>query len=99
MKQFDEVLRLKDNEIEWRSVEDEIVILHRGDWEYLTVNEAGTLLWTKLLDGATRTDLVSLLLAEYDVDEIRAADDVEAFLALLSERDLLALDVRGGTAV
>jgi hypothetical protein len=98
MKQFDEVLRLKDDEIEWRSVEDQIVILHRGDWEYLTVNEAGTLLWTKLLGGATRTDLVSLLLAEYDVDEVRAADDVETFLALLSERDLLALDVPGGTA-
>jgi hypothetical protein len=98
MKQLDEVLRLKDDEIEWRTVEDEIVILHRGDWEYLTVNEAGTLLWSKLIDGATRTDLVSLLLAEYDIDEVRATDDVETFLALLSERDLLALDAGGGTA-
>jgi len=96
VNQLNEVLRLKDEEIVWRSVEDEIVILHRGDWEYLTVNEAGALLWTKLVDGATRADLVSLLQSEYEVDAQRAASDVETFLTLLSERDLLAGDYTRG---
>lgn len=98
MNQLNEVLRLKDNDIVWRSVEDEIVILHREDWEYLTVNEAGTLLWSKLVDGATRADLVSSLLAAYDIDEKRATSDVETFLTLLSERDLLAPGALGGAA-
>lgn len=85
------VLRLRDTDIVWRSVEDEIVILHRRDWQYLTVNEAGALLWTQLVDGATRQELVSLLVSRYGIYESRAANDVDAFLTLLSESDLLAL--------
>jgi hypothetical protein len=96
MNPLNAVLHLKDTDIVWRSVEDEIVILHRGDWEYLTVNEAGALLWTKLADGATHTELVSMLTSEYDIDEDRAAGDVDAFLSLLSERDLLAINGGGG---
>ncbi len=90
MAQSSEVLRLKDADIVGRSVEEEIVILHRGDWQYLTVNEAGTLLWTRLVKGATRQELLSLLVTEYGIDESRAGTDVDAFLALLLERDLLA---------
>ena len=90
MEHSSEILRLKDADIVWRSVEEEIVILHRGDWQYLTVNHTGTLLWTRLVDGATRADLVSALLAEYEIDERRAVADVDAFLELLSERDLIA---------
>lgn len=97
-----ELLRLKDDEIVWRSVEDEIVILHRGDWQYLTVNESGTLLWGKLVDGATRAELVSSLVSEYKIEEARAANDVDAFLDLLSEHELLLVtfvtDVSGGPA-
>ena len=90
MEQSREILRLKVADIVWRPVEEEIVILHKGDWQYLTVNHAGTLLWTQLVDGATRADLVSTLRGEYDIDERRAGADVDAFLALLSERDLIA---------
>jgi hypothetical protein len=92
MAQLNEILRLKDADIVWRTVEEETVILNRGDWEYLTVNEAGTMLWAKLVDGTTRADLASVLMAEYDIDQGRAAADVEAFLELMSERDLLLLD-------
>ncbi|HEY2436588.1 MAG TPA: PqqD family protein [Solirubrobacteraceae bacterium] len=90
MEQSTEILRLKEADLVWRTVEEETVILHRGDWQYLTVNQTGTLLWTRLVDGATRADLVSVLLAEYDIDERRAAADVDAFLDLLSERDLIS---------
>jgi Coenzyme PQQ synthesis protein D (PqqD) len=91
MEQPIEVLQLKDADIVWRSVDDEIVILHRGDWQYLTVNEAGTLLWSRLVEGATRKELASLLVSEYGIEDSRAAADVESFLNLLSEHDLLVL--------
>lgn len=95
MDDSNEVLRLRDAELVWREVEGEIVILHQGDWEYLTVNETGALLWGKLVDGATRGQLVASLLAQYELDEQRAASDVEAFLDVLSERGLLSADVDG----
>lgn len=90
MEHSDEVLRLKDTSIVWRSVDEETVILHKGDWQYSTVNQTGTLLWTRLVDGATRTDLISALLAEHDIDERRARADVDAFLELLAESGLIA---------
>lgn len=96
MEHSTEVLRLNDSDIVWRSVEQQVVILHRGEWQYLTVNETGTLLWSRLVAGATRAELVSVLLSEYDVDERRAAADVDAFLGLLAERGLLAPAAAGG---
>lgn len=90
MEHSTQVLQLSDANIVWRSVENEIVILHRGDWQYLTVNEAGTLLWARLVDGATRDELASLLVAEYGIEGSRARDDVDAFLELLAESGLLA---------
>jgi hypothetical protein len=90
MEDSTQVLRLSDADIVWRSVENEIVILHRGDWQYLTVNEAGALLWARLAQGTTRDELASLLGAEYGIDESRARDDVDAFLELLAESGLLA---------
>jgi hypothetical protein len=96
MKQLTEVLRLRDADIVWRSVEDEIVILHRADWQYLTVNETGGLLWMRIVDGATRTELVSLLVSEYGIEEPRARADVDAFVELLSECDLLAFGEGNG---
>lgn len=89
MEQSDQVLRLRDATIVWRSVDEETVILHKGDWQYSTVNPTGTLLWTRLVDGATRDDLISALLAEYDIDERRAGADVDAFLQLLAESGLI----------
>jgi hypothetical protein len=98
MEQSNQLLQLKDADIVWRSVEEEIVILHRGDWQYMTVNAAGAFLWTRLVDGATRAELVSLLVDEYGIDVGRAGNDVDVFLNLLAERDLLAdgSDARNG---
>lgn len=90
MEQSTQVLRLSDADMVWRSVEDEIVVLHRGSWQYLTVNEAGALLWTRLVEGSTRNELASLLVSEYGIDESRAETDVNAFLALLAGCALLS---------
>lgn len=39
--------------------------------------------------GATREELVRVLLDNFDVDPLRATADVDAFVADLNERDLL----------
>lgn len=55
----------------------------------LKLNGTGKFLWEKLLTGAERDELVSALLAEYEVEEARAAADVDAFLATLGELGVL----------
>ena len=58
----------------------------------ITLNDSAVLLWKKLCNGATEEELVSLLLEEYDVSEDLARRDVTAFLATLSDADLIEHD-------
>ena len=83
-------LLLRTDELEWREIDSDIVILDGRDATYLTLNGSGALLWRMLADSATRDELVEALLGVYDVDHSRAAADTDAFLATLAEQGLLA---------
>ena len=49
----------------------------------IRLNETGALLWQALEKGADAPALISLLMAEYEVDEATASSDVQHFLASL----------------
>ena len=85
----EQVLRLRDPDLFWREVDDEVVALDGRTWEYLNLNRSGQMLWKKLVAGATSSSLVSTLTDAYGIDPGTAATDVDAFLRLLRERDLL----------
>jgi hypothetical protein len=82
-----EVWRLR-GDLMWRDVDGEIVALHAGTWEYLTVNAAGRLLWGALADGAGRPELAQLLVERYGIENATAEHDVEAFLQDMFSREL-----------
>ncbi len=83
------VLRLRPEAVDWREVEGQIVALDRGRSVYLAVNPSGTKLLPALVTGATREQLVQTLRKEFGLDPERAEADVDAFVATLSERELL----------
>jgi len=56
----------------------------------ISVNEVGALLWSYLQQGdMTIKKLTEHVCREYDVDEERARDDVEKFVRILRERNML----------
>lgn len=55
----------------------------------IKLSESGALLWEQLMKGAERDDLIEKLLEEYEVDEPKAAADVDRFIDNLREADLL----------
>ena len=55
----------------------------------ITLNETGAFLWKALEKGATEQDLLSALLAEYDVAESVAKEHVKKFIAKLTEAKLV----------
>jgi hypothetical protein len=57
----------------------------------MTLNESGVLLWKKLEQGATREELISSILDEYEIDESTAKADVEGFFLKLGEKGILDL--------
>jgi len=83
-------LSLREQDLDWREIEDEIVALDTQGAVYLAVHGSGAVLWRLLADCTTRDGLVTALVDTYDIDATRAGDDVDEFLATLSERGLLA---------
>ncbi len=82
--------RLRGADLEWRSVEGEVVALDVSESLYLGVNRSGRALWEALADGATRSELSQALIDEYGIDRASAERDTDAFLAELDRRGLLA---------
>ena len=83
-------LCLRGPDLDWREIDDEIVALDTRDAIYLAVRGSGAVLWRLLADSTTRGGLVNALVETYGIDETRAGADVDAFLATLNERGLLA---------
>jgi hypothetical protein len=82
-------MRLREDDLAWTEVDDEIVALDETTALYLAANEAGALLWRALAAGATRDELVDLLGRSYALSPDRAAADTDAFVGALRTRGLL----------
>lgn len=83
-------LKIRNDDLSWRQVGDEVIVLDLRSNAYLSINESGTALWEMLVDGSKPATMVDRLSSEFGIDESRARADVEAFVATLRERELLA---------
>ena len=86
----DRHIRLRPEDVVWRAVDGEVILLDRRTWSYLTVNGTGAALWDHVVEGTTPEDLVETLVAGFETDRHTARADVDRFLATLREHDLLA---------
>lgn len=82
-------LRLRAEDVSWRDVGDEAVVLESSTGIYLTLNPSGRLLWQALERGATPGEMAGMLVEEYEIDEGRATQDVAEFLERLQARHLV----------
>jgi hypothetical protein len=82
-------LRLRPDALEWRDIEGEVVAVDLRTATYLAVNPSGAMLWPALASGATRDELTNVLVDQFQLPRDQAATDVEAFVQMLEERDLL----------
>ena len=55
----------------------------------ITLNESGAFFWDALLNDTTVDEVVKKVTSEYDVDESKARADVEKFINLLRENNLI----------
>lgn len=55
----------------------------------ITLNESGSFFWDCFCKDISIDDAVKMVTAEYDVDSETAKKDVEKFVALLREKDLI----------
>jgi hypothetical protein len=84
--------RLRVDEVVWREVGEDLVVLELATSTYLTLNGSAKLLWTGLADGATTPELAASLTTAYGITTEQADADTAAFLSSLVERRLLQTD-------
>ena len=82
-------LRLRDDAVRWREIDQEIVAVDLGRSDYVSTNESGVLLWRRLAEGTTQEQLVDELVSAFGIDRERASEDVGRFLDELDARNLL----------
>lgn len=83
-------MRLRSERLTWREMDGEIVALDLETQTYLTANSTASMLFELMAEGpVTAEDLVSQLLAEFDVEAATATAAVQDFLADLEARGLL----------
>ena len=75
-----------------RKVGGECVVVPVGEMSkkfhgMINLNSTGEFLWSFYLTEHSIDDGVAALLAEYDVEESKAREDVERFVSILTEND------------
>ncbi len=85
-----QVLRLRAEDLHWRSADGEIVVLDLREQRYLAVNSSGAPLWEALAQGASAGELAIALSTACRIPLERARADVERFVAALAAESLLA---------
>jgi hypothetical protein len=85
-------VRLRQEELEWREVEGELVAVDLRESRYLALNHTGQVLWTALAEGATPDELIERLVGAFGIERVRATADVAAFTSELESRGLLVRD-------
>jgi hypothetical protein len=70
---------------------DEVVILGLDDEVYYGLDGAGARVWTLLETPRSLTEIVNVLLQEFDVTRERLTSDLRRLLETLNERGLLTI--------
>ena len=73
-----------------RLVGDETVLLNLESGIYFGLDGVGKSIWEAVSEGKTLAETIDVIVAEYDVSEQQAQNDVLEFAANLVERGLLA---------
>lgn len=86
-----------DKEFVLREIAGDYIIIPTGKTvlEFnglITVNDVGVDIWNMLQEDVTFEDLVQGILAEYDVEEEVAREDIQEFLDTLIQGGILAED-------
>lgn len=90
MSQGDQtVVKLRTDDLAWRQVGDEVIVLDTNNSEYLSVNKTGSVLWDLLLVGCARADLARALAEHFQIDDRGATTDAERFVSSLEDLGLL----------
>lgn len=79
----------KKSELVTRTVDNEVVLLIPGTGRVMALNEVAGFIW-ECIDGSnSREDILEAVCREFEVNREEAAADIDEFIAVLNEKELL----------
>ncbi len=82
-------MKLRADDITWREIDGDLVILDLRSSSYLTTNASGAVLMKELTQDRTDEELAVALMAAFGISESQAQDDVKGFIEALADGGLL----------
>ena len=80
------------DDVMFRDLAGEAVILNLASGTYFGLNEVGTRIWNLLAEHGSTEPVLAALLEEYEVEEVSLRQDIEVLLRTLSEKGLIVVD-------
>jgi Coenzyme PQQ synthesis protein D (PqqD) len=78
-------------DIVFRDLAGEVVILNLGTGMYFGLNTVGTQIWRLISEGCSSEQIVATLLEEYEIEEARVQKDLDILLEQLNDVGLITL--------
>jgi hypothetical protein len=75
--------------IAWRNVNEEVVILNLKSGEYFTLNDVGQFVWLAVADQKNIEEIRQKVVDAFDVSPEKASEDIEAFISRMLDEGLL----------
>ena len=72
-----------------RLVGDETILMDLATGIYFGLDGVGRRIWETIAEGRNLAEVAAVIAAEYEVDEVRAQEDVVEFIGELVDRGLL----------
>lgn len=82
-------MKLRSDDITWREIDGDLVILDLRSSTYMTTNASGAVLMRELTEERSGEDFVRALMRAFGIDQAQAESDVDSFLEALREGGLL----------
>lgn len=86
-----DLIPARNQELIWRNLDGEAVLLDPGNGKYFGMNEAGCSFWEKIDGKTTLADIIDLLLEEYKVERETLENDITELAVLLEKNDIITL--------
>ena len=78
-----------------QEVSGEMVLMDLSSEQYFGLDAVGARVWNLLEQGTAPADLLSILLREYEVEQLQLESDIEELLGQLLEAGLLRVGAEG----
>jgi hypothetical protein len=88
----DDSLLRRNPEMVFSNMDDEIVLMSVENSEYYGLDPVGSRIWELLVNSKKFSELITVLLEEYDVSPEECRRDMTAFLIDLAEKKIILIE-------